>query len=209
MNNFETPHGQKPFGIVVCGGKSTRMGTDKSMLSYHGKPQLYHVYEMLEGLCEKVFISCNREQAGRISSPHQYLEDLPEFEEIGPMAAILTAFHIAKNHDFLVIGCDYPFLTPRELESFLLSIDKNHVATAFYNEEKSLYEPLLALYSSGAGEMIREMFDEGNYSLQSFLRNSSAGKFIGFKRESITSVDSPEMYEWAKKHINQQEDGNH
>ena len=46
----------------MCGGKSSRMGTDKSRIIYHEKEQQYHVYEMLQLICEDVFISCNKEQ---------------------------------------------------------------------------------------------------------------------------------------------------
>ncbi|MBK8495728.1 MAG: NTP transferase domain-containing protein [Chitinophagaceae bacterium] len=35
------------YGLVLCGGNSSRMGTDKSMLQYYDKPQRYHVYDML------------------------------------------------------------------------------------------------------------------------------------------------------------------
>ena len=44
-------------GLVVCGGQSTRMGMDKSQLQYHGVPQREWLYELLQPLCEDVYIS--------------------------------------------------------------------------------------------------------------------------------------------------------
>ena len=54
------------YGLIMCGGKSSRMGTDKSRIVYQQKEQQYHVYQMLQTFCEKVFISCNAEQGKTI-----------------------------------------------------------------------------------------------------------------------------------------------
>src|SRR4051812_39594577 len=103
------------YGLVVCGGKSSRMGKDKSMLDYHGKPQRYYLYEMLEPLCEQVFISCSKEQAATIPSEYKIIEDAAEYEDIGPMAALLSAFKKYPKASFIAVGCDYPFINDHHL----------------------------------------------------------------------------------------------
>jgi hypothetical protein len=70
------------YGLVVCGGNSSRMGSDKSMLIYYEKPQRYHVYQMLQPFCEKVFISCNEKQATAIEDGYNILADDPSFKNI-------------------------------------------------------------------------------------------------------------------------------
>ena len=52
----------KLFGLVLSGGKSTRMGTDKGLIEYHGLPQREHLYHLLSKVCERTFISLRREQ---------------------------------------------------------------------------------------------------------------------------------------------------
>ena len=74
-NNTETISFPNTYGLVLCGGKSTRMGTDKSMLQYHSKPQRYYVYDLLFPLCEKVFISCNEQQSSTIEVGYDYIQD--------------------------------------------------------------------------------------------------------------------------------------
>ena len=97
------------------------MGADKSMLVYYDKPQRYHVYETLKSACERVFISCNKSQLTEISSDYETLADLPRYENIGPIAALLTAFDQYPDKDFLAIGCDYPFITVKDIKDFLRS----------------------------------------------------------------------------------------
>ena len=182
------------YGLVVCGGSSSRMGTDKSMLIYYEKPQRYHVYEMLQAFCEKVFISCREEQANSIEDGYNILTDHPSYKNIGPMAALLTAFTKFPKKDILLIGCDYPFLTATDLQHFLPYCKEENFAVSFYNEQEDLYEPLLAWYQHTSFDILKKMHDAKQYSLQHFLKNNQALKFYPANKNSITSVDTQEGF---------------
>ena len=67
----------------------------------------------------------------------------PAYKNIGPMAALLTAFVQYPQADLLVTGCDYPFISGKDVKEFLTSVKEKKIATAFYNNEQQLYEPLL------------------------------------------------------------------
>lgn len=179
-------------GLVVSGGKSSRMGMDKSKILYHGKQQQYHVYEMLAPFCERVFISCREDQVNDIEESYTTLPDQPSYQNIGPMAALLTAFHQFPYKNLLFIGCDYPFLTTEDLEHFTTFCRGKKRAVCFYNEQEDIYEPLLAWYPfTIADEMIR-LYTSHQYSLQYFLRNSKAEIFYPQNKRSIISVDTKE-----------------
>lgn len=47
----------KIYGLVLAGGKSNRMGKDKSRLHYHGQPHALFLYKLLSKFCEKTFLS--------------------------------------------------------------------------------------------------------------------------------------------------------
>ncbi|WP_026628219.1 molybdenum cofactor guanylyltransferase [Dyadobacter alkalitolerans] len=188
------------YGLAVCGGKSLRMGTDKSQLQYFGIPQADRVVNLLSPLCDEVFLSCNRTQSA-IFENKKTLADLPEYEDIGPMAALLSAFKTYPNTDFLIAGCDYPFLTANALSHFLSSIQKGAIAAAFYNSEEK-YEPLLAWYAQDAAPLLLERFERGQHSLQHFLREINAEKYIPISEKVMLSVDSPEVYDQVKAALN-------
>lgn len=189
------------YGLVICGGQSSRMGTDKSLIDYHGKPQRYYVYEMLEWICDKVFISCNTTQKESITEPYKALSDLPQYENIGPMAGLLTAFNYYPDRDFLVVGCDYPYITTKDLKEFTRSVNQEKIASAFYNHEHGMYEPLLALYSQKSKNEILRMYDKSEFSLQHFLTENEAGKYQPARPKNLMSVDTPEDYQIAKETI--------
>ena len=190
------------YGLVICGGNSIRMGTDKSMLIYHQKPQRYHVYEMLQPFCEKNFISCKEEQANTITAGYNILTDYSAYNNIGPMAALLTAFTRFPQKNILFIGCDYPFLTTTCLQQFSTYCAAENAAVGFYNEKEGLYEPLLAWYPYQSFDKLKQMHEAKQFSLQHFLRDNKAVKYFPADKNSMVSIDTHESFIKASKLIN-------
>ena len=188
------------YGLVLCGGLSNRMGTDKSMLQYYNKPQRYHVYDMVIPFCEKVFISCNAQQAHTIVKSYDYIEDNPLYSNIGPMAALLTAFASHPKKNLLLIGCDYPFLTATALQGFSASC--NVSAVSFFNAEADVYEPLLAWYPHTCFDELQRVHETKQFSLQHFLKVSQATKYLPPDSNYIKSIDTPEAFTETYKLIN-------
>jgi len=183
------------YGLVVCGGKSTRMGQDKSMLVYHGQPQRYHLYEILDELCERAFISCNKEQLSTIPDKYATIVDEPEYENIGPMASLLSAFKNYPDASFLVAGCDYPLINRNHLQELLKVSNEVIFAASYYNKSTLYYEPLLTHYQNNIKSKLEFYFKQKNYSLQSLLREVNANIIVPDYLSVITSVDTPYEYE--------------
>lgn len=191
---------QNTYGLVMCGGQSYRMGADKSMLQYYNKPQRYHVYDMLLPFCENVFISCNKEQATGIDKGYNFIEDAPLYNDIGPMAALLSAFTLHPQKNLLLIGCDYPFLKTGELEKFSLLC--KDAPASFYNKEGIIYESMLAWYPFTCFDELKLMFEAKQLSLQQLLRKYDAIQYVPTDLKSIKSVDTTEAFTESYKLIN-------
>ncbi|MEI6508667.1 MAG: molybdenum cofactor guanylyltransferase [Bacteroidota bacterium] len=186
------------YGLAVCGGESSRMGMDKSLIVYHQKPQRYHVYDLLSEFCESVYISCNKKQSTTISSPYQSIIDKEPYEQIGPMAALLSAFEQFPDRNFIVIGCDYPFIVQSNLNDIIhAALNSDQISYAFYNHISEMKEPLLAIYTKECYPLLLSYYEKKEYSLQKFLRENNTGKIIPSNLTTIKSVDTPEAYEEA------------
>lgn len=196
QNNYFT----NTYALVMCGGNSNRMGTDKSMLQYYDKPQRYHLYDMLLPFCEKVFIACNAEQVNNIDAGYDFIEDAPLYSDIGPMAALLTAFTLHPKKNLLLIGCDYPFLTTAELDIF--SMLCKDIPASFYNKEAVIYESMLAWYPFTCFDELKCMFDAKQFSLQQLLRKNDAIKYVPTNTNSIKSIDTMEAFTQTNKLLN-------
>ncbi|MBK9478844.1 MAG: molybdenum cofactor guanylyltransferase [Bacteroidetes bacterium] len=178
------------IGIVALGGKSERMGTDKSMLQYHGKAQWLHVFNLLSKLCDTVVVSCNRTQMSNFPKEITVLIDAPEFENYGPIAALLTAAKKYPEASYLLVGCDYPFLMLDDLKLLLHNRNESVNGIAFYNEAAKLYEPLLAIYEQPILYKLSANFETGKVALQHFLSEISALKIIPKNKDTIRSIDT-------------------
>ena len=195
---------QSVYGLAICGGKSIRMGKDKALMDFHGKPQAYHIYEMLEEYCREVYLSCNQQQASTILDGYNVLVDKQAFLHRGPMTAIFTAFDNFGENNFMVIGCDYPLVTTREINNFIKTIQDSTVAAAFYNTEADVYEPLLAYYSAEAGKLLMSAYKNENTSLQRFLKEQNALKYYPEDPACLLSVNTPQEEQTIRQLLEKQ-----
>lgn len=175
-------------GLVVCGGQSTRMGMDKSQLQYHDLPQREWLYDLLQPLCDDVFLSCNDEQAEDIGDSYPSITDAAAFKHTGPMAALLSAFRHYPDDSFLVVGCDYPYIREHHIRK--LVNEYNGKTTVYFNDEANVYEPLLGIYTPDMRDVMLAQHTLGQYSLQWILKQTNAQKIIPDDNDILQSVDT-------------------
>jgi len=137
------------MGLVLAGGKSRRMGRDKALLDFHGKPQAQAAADMLAPFVDGVFLSCRPEQYP--AELFRGLERLHDPEEgLGPLGGILAAFARHPHAAWVVVACDLPLLTPAVLEQLLRERDPARAFTAFTSAFDGLPEPLCTVYEPAA-----------------------------------------------------------
>jgi molybdopterin-guanine dinucleotide biosynthesis protein A len=157
-------------GLVLAGGRSTRMGKDKGLLQWHGKEQRYYLADILTGFCNEVFISCRAEQADGIDKKYKIITD--EYDDAGPLGAIVSAFHQNKNGAWLIVACDLPLLDAKTIENLVSQRDESVMATAFQSPYDQLPEPLISIWEPGALPFLETALSEGKYSPRNVLMSS-------------------------------------
>ena len=91
---------------ILAGGKSGRMGQDKALKLFLGKPLIQHVIERLGSLSDDKFIVVNRSEKYLFLGLPLRLDVLPGY---GPLGGIYTSLIVATNSLVAVVGCDMPF----------------------------------------------------------------------------------------------------
>ena len=132
-------------GIVLAGGKSTRMQRDKGLIDYHGKAQREYTYQMLQEVCAQVFYSCREDQLTALTTVG--FKAIPDrFPEKGPLGALWSVFNEDPITAKLVSAIDLPYLDKSTLQFLVDSRDPDKMATAFRNPFDQKPEPLLAIW---------------------------------------------------------------
>jgi molybdenum cofactor guanylyltransferase len=175
------------YGLVLAGGRSTRMGTDKGLLTYHGKPQREHLFDLLSQCCEEVFTSCHAGQ-----QLPEYLHPLVDVYDLkSPLNGILTAFQKFPDKAWLIVAVDMPYVDDRALQTLIKHRDRNKIATCFYNEAAKLPDPLLALWEPASYPLLQAFAAQGKVSPRDFLATHGACMVNPPDDKTLLNVNSP------------------
>ena len=173
----------KLYGLVLSGGKSTRMGTDKALIAYHGVPQREYLYDLLHQVCDDTFISLRKEQEEALPERMQTIVDLNEFK--GPYNGLLSAHKQHPEAAWLVLACDLPLMDLEALKELIFQRDNTKQATAFALKENPLPEPLCAIWEPHSFVESLSYLKAGHGSCpRKFLINSNT-KLVFPKNESV------------------------
>ena len=185
------------FGLVLAGGKSTRMGTDKGKIIYHNRPHREHIYKMLESLCDKVFMSLRVDQVENVNSNFNFIIDQNEYR--GPFNGILSAHAKYPNHAWLIVATDLPLLKKSDIVTLIESRNPNKIATAFATKESKLPEPLVAIWEPSALKKSSEYLAQGKGTCpRKFLINSDIELVYPENDEVLMNANTLEDLQLAK-----------
>lgn len=185
-----TSNANKPNGLVLTGGRSTRMGQDKSRLTYHGRPQREHLTDLLRPYCYTVFWSVNAGQAAELPGSEQPLiVDL--FDWPGPLNGILSALRYDSAAAWLVVACDMPLLTAHSFDALAAGRDPARLATVFYDSDGQLPEPLLGIYEPAFGPVMGRAIAEGQYSPRQLLQQNDVQLLAAPDVWELTNINDP------------------
>ena len=131
--------------LTVCiqaGGQSSRMGEDKALKTFLGRPLIQRVVERLTPIADEVIVTTNR--------PDEYLFlGLPLFPDLKPgrgaLGGLYTAIASASQPLVAVVACDMPFASPAFFEAATRLLEDEKADVVIAKSEEG-YEPLHALY---------------------------------------------------------------
>ncbi len=159
-------------GIILAGGKSSRMGTEKGLQELCGKPLITYAIRVLSGFCSEIIISSSSDAYQSFS--FEVVAD--EFPGIGPMGGIYSALKHSKTEKNLVLSCDLPFVS-EELMSFILENSAGYqVAVPWLGNQH--YEPLCGFYNISLLDRIESYIQNGNYKLPDLFEEISINRLI-------------------------------
>ena len=179
--------------VIMAGGKSSRMGTDKSFVPLLGKPMIEHVLDRVQGIGTQEIIISNNPQNYAYLGLSIYQDLVPD---LGPLGGLHAALHHAAEAHILIVACDMPWLN-RSLLEYLVTL--RDTADAIVPRWDRYPEPLHAVYSKSCLLPVEKMLQAQSLKLISFypeisvrfISKQDIKKFDPFGR-SFKNVNTPE-----------------
>jgi len=166
--------------IILAGGKSERLGTEKGLITLKGKPLIHHVLERISGITDEVIVVVSSEtqkenfRKALGKTAHVVID---KFNVRSPLVGALTGFEAANGEKSLLLPCDTPFIS-REVASFLLDVCKGKAAVIPRWPDGKI-EPLQAAYDTEMSlEASKEALKDGKLDLRSMISRLRGVRYI-------------------------------
>jgi len=149
--------------VILCGGRSLRMGTDKTVIPFKGKALLEHVIKTAKEVFKNIAVSI-RDISPCENAGLPIIKD--EFEVQSPLSGIHACLKNVNTDRIVVFAVDMPLVKPDVLR-LLTRYDKS--ADVVIPRIQGYLEPLLASYSTNCIEFIEKRYNEGFRKVVSFF----------------------------------------
>lgn len=177
-------------GVILAGGKSSRMGTDKGLLLLNGKPMVQYVIDALSKVVSKIIIISNNEAYKQFG-----LDVFPDLvKEKGPVGGIYTALSYSSTESNICVSCDTPFITEKLLNLLIENSANFDITVSRYKDK---IHPLIGVYKKSILDTFKKSLDKNQ------LKLSLVNKNVEY---NVVEVEGGEVTEMNFYNINTQID---
>ncbi|WP_297096069.1 molybdenum cofactor guanylyltransferase [uncultured Draconibacterium sp.] len=182
--------------IILAGGKSKRMGTDKALLELEGKTLLERAINLCKPISTELLISSNSDLHAGFNYP--VIND--EVKNCGPIGGIYSGLKQSNTDWNLVLSVDTAFVDAPFLQ-FLIENIGDFDAVVPFSEKGG--EPLIALYNKSCISKMEELIENGDYRMHNLLKTVNtnwvdAQEYLNKNKRLFTNLNRPEDLESSK-----------
>lgn len=194
------PSEKRLCGLVLAGGRSSRMGTDKAALVHpDGRPLARRCCDLLrEAGCETVVLSLREDQEIPAGLDDLEIVRDPAGASHGPIAGIVSGMHLNPGSDWLVVACDLPRLDLLTLKNLVASKRPSDTFLAYRSESDTLPEPLCTLYTPAALPVMEQALADDLRCPRKILIRNECRLLEPVTRRALDNANTPEDWETAK-----------
>jgi molybdopterin-guanine dinucleotide biosynthesis protein A len=157
---------EKATAIVLAGGASQRMGTDKSMLPMRGRPIIENICGRLHGGFQQILISANDTDKFAFLG-FEIVRD--RISDQGPLMGIASALEASVNELNFIVACDIPHIELPLIRRMLSQAAQGSADVVIPITCEGYYEPLYAIYRKNVAELMNEELSRNRRKLTDIL----------------------------------------
>ncbi|MBM3178251.1 MAG: molybdenum cofactor guanylyltransferase [Bacteroidetes bacterium] len=174
-------------GIILAGGSSSRMGTDKKLLTPNGIPQHQYLYNIMDEVFDRVYISINATEP--FTTQQKIIRD--QFDFRGPLNGILSSLQSNPGNAIFCLAVDMPNISKESIESLLQKRDRFCPATCYLNIKSNRLEPLFSIWEPSSQDLIQKFIDKGIHSPYEILSDESVRRIESSNLKIFENLNTP------------------
>jgi molybdopterin-guanine dinucleotide biosynthesis protein A len=147
-------------GIVLAGGKSSRMGSDKGLLTINNKTFVELVIDAMKPLVNKIIIVSNNAEHDQFG--YRRVDD--SIKDSGPLAGLYSGLKHSETEFNLVLSCDIPMIKTEILKKLVDTDLENYEVVQIESNTKTM--PLIAMYKKQCMHKCLELLQQGERRLR-------------------------------------------
>lgn len=181
-------------GIILAGGKSSRMGTDKGFLKLNGKLFIEHIINVLSPFVSELIIVSNNSEYDVFNVKRT--NDL--IVDAGPLAGLYSGLKTSTSEKNIVLSCDIPLIHSEIIELLVAQIENDSEIIQIESNGKTM--PLIALYNKSCENKFEALLNKEERRLR-FAVSQCKVKNIVLKKEQenwVKNVNTPEQLKEIK-----------
>ncbi|MDD2906287.1 MAG: molybdenum cofactor guanylyltransferase MobA [Sulfurimonas sp.] len=182
--------------VIFAGGKSSRMGEDKSLLPFSSYKTLTEFqYARLSKIFKTVYISCK--DKNKFDFDASFIEDIQNSDVFAPTAGFVAVFKALQEDAFFALSVDAPFVH----EDIIKTLVQKDAALGEYDATIALsehgMEPMCGIYHRSLEAAFDTMFKQDNHKL-GYLLKTSKTNFVKFDdAKPFMNLNHPHEYQEA------------
>ena len=151
------------LGVVLCGGQSSRMGSDKGLLKLDDKTWAQKAIDTLSNFQIPIVISVNKNQYRDYSiifPVNTLIPDDPSLQLHGPLCGLLSVHLKYPEEDLLILACDMPLIDTELIEQFIKKYTTEIADDAFIYTNDGEPEPMPGIYRSKGLAYVHQLYSD-------------------------------------------------
>jgi molybdopterin-guanine dinucleotide biosynthesis protein A len=188
------------YGLLLAGGRSTRMQRDKAGIEYDGQPQLARAMALLAPLVARAFVSVRADQR---DDPQRRAYDciVDALPDSGPIGGIHAALRAHPDAAWLVLACDLPFLDAATLQQLIAARDTARIATAFRSTHDGKPEPLCAIWEPRSAAAVDAWLASGQRCPRGLLAQADVALLTLRVPQALDNINTGPEYAAARARL--------
>ncbi|MCB9202888.1 MAG: molybdenum cofactor guanylyltransferase [Flavobacteriales bacterium] len=179
---------------ILCGGKSTRMESEKGLVMLHDKTFIERILEQTSKVSKNITLVTSNKEYQKFGFP--LVSDIHKNK--GALGGIYTALHHTTEYKILILSCDIPFITSTILQDLIEFNEKTEAEISIAKDNKNIH-PLIGVYTKRCEEKCEKLIQLDELRVMNFI-NQFNTNYLDVKPEDSHLLENINSKKELNKH---------